>query len=102
MGFPEATDLRLEPPEGGLLPACAGRLDSRRLLPACESTAAPPFSSTISNASASPGTHNRVTTTRGHSNGQGKVRAHEAARERGDDWTRGPREDDADGRDHAD
>ena len=32
--------------------------------------------------------------------GKGKVRAHEAARERGDDRSRGPRQDDADGGDH--
>ena len=35
------------------------------------------------------------------SNGQGQIRADEAARERGDDWSRGSREDDADGGDDA-
>ena len=33
--------------------------------------------------------------------GQGEVRADQAPRERGDDWSRGPREDDADGGDHG-
>src|SRR5580765_8897001 len=33
---------------------------------------------------------------------QGEVRAEEAARERGDDWARGSREDDVDGGDHED
>jgi elongation factor Tu len=40
---------------------------------------------------------------RGHrrGDGEGEVQANEAARERGDDWSRGSREDDADGGDHA-
>ena len=33
--------------------------------------------------------------------GQGQIRAHEAARERGDDWSRGSRQDDVDGGDDA-
>jgi hypothetical protein len=33
--------------------------------------------------------------------GEGEVRADEAARERGDDRSRGPRQDDLDGCDHA-
>ena len=33
----------------------------------------------------------------GNRNGQGKVRAHQAARERGHDWPRGPWQDDSDG-----
>ena len=37
----------------------------------------------------------------GERNGQGQIRAYEAARERGDDWSRGSREDDADGGDDA-
>ena len=36
------------------------------------------------------------------SDGQGEVRSYEAARERGDDRSRGPREDDVDGGDHDD
>src|SRR5512132_3268784 len=31
---------------------------------------------------------------------QGEIRANQAPRERGDDWARGPREDDADGGHH--
>src|SRR4051794_6705522 len=34
--------------------------------------------------------------------GQGQIRADQAACERGDDWARGPREDDVDGGDHGD
>src|SRR6476646_12033949 len=37
----------------------------------------------------------------GDSDGKKQVRAYEAARERGDDWSRGSREDDADGGDDA-
>src|SRR5207245_2382587 len=41
----------------------------------------------------------RTTSRRPH-NGEGEVRADEAARERGDDWAHRPRQDDVDGGDH--